>query len=82
MKPKAHFDWMPIETAPTDGREALVFRPLAHKSGDSHIAIKRLTGGNTGCWGHTVPAGQTPVNPTDGYCHTTHWMPLPAPPAA
>ena len=74
--------WQPIETAPTDGREALVYRPLAEKSGDTPLTIKRLIGGNRGCWDSTVPDGATPTNPTDGYCHTTHWMPLPAAPGA
>ena len=74
--------WQPIETAPTDGREALVYRPLAEKSGDTPLTIKRLIGGNRGFWDSTVPDGATPTNPTDGYCHTTHWMPLPAAPGA
>lgn len=74
--------WLPIETAPLDGRRALVFRPLAEKSGDEPIAVKRLIGGNrNSCWGKTVPAGEAPCNPTDGACHVTHWMPLPDEPA-
>lgn len=73
-------DWKPIETAPADGRKALVFRPLAARSGDEPIAVKRLIGGNQFCWDKTVPKGQQARNPTDGACHVTHWMPLPAPP--
>ncbi|WP_421202669.1 DUF3850 domain-containing protein [Aeromonas sp. 602658] len=70
--------WLPIETAPRDGRKALVYRPLAENSGDERIAVKRLTGGQSNnCWDKTVPPGATPCNPTDGACHVTHWMPLP-----
>jgi hypothetical protein len=72
--------WLPIECAPMDGRLALVYRPLARESGDEPVAIKRLTGGDGHCWPCTVPEGATPTNPTDGSCHVTHWMPLPAPP--
>lgn len=74
--------WLPIETAPRDGRKALVYRPLAENSGDERIAVKRLTGGRSNnCWDKTVPPGETPCNPTDGACHVTHWMPLPDEPA-
>lgn len=72
--------WQPIESAPKDGRLALVYRPLAQESGDEPIAIKRLTGGDGHCWPCTVPEGATPTNPTDGSCHVTHWQPLPASP--
>ena len=70
-------EWMPIETAPRDGRKALVYRPLARNSGDEPVAIKRLVDTDNTCWDCTVPAGSTPCNPTDGSCHVTHWMPLP-----
>lgn len=74
--------WLPIETAPHDGRKALVYRPLAENSGYERIAVKRLTGSRSNhCWGKTVPPGETPCNPTDGACHVTHWMPLPDEPA-
>jgi hypothetical protein len=75
-------EWQPIETAPSDGRVALVYRPLARASQDEPIAMKRLIGGNHHCWSGTVPDGSEPYNPTDGACHVTHWMPLPAPPSA
>ncbi len=73
--------WQPIETAPGDGRMAIVYRPLARNSSDEPIAVKRLVGRNNYCWPCTVPEGAAPTNPTDGACHATHWMPLPAPPA-
>ena len=79
--PFAHeHGWQPIETAPKDGRMALVFRPLARNSRDEPVALKRLIGGNNHCWDSTVPEGSRPTNPTDGSCHVTHWMPLPEPP--
>ena len=71
------FEPQPISTAPSDGRKALVYRPLAHLSLDRHWDVKRLIGGNNHCWECTVPPGQQPCNPTDGACHVTHWMPLP-----
>lgn len=77
---RAEREWRTIETAPKDGRKALVFRPLAEKSGDCRVAVKRLIGGNNHCWESTVPAGQKPTNPTDGACHVTHWMDIPPPP--
>lgn len=69
--------WLPITTAPDDGREAIVYRPLAKESGDKPVAVKRMVGGNNFCWEQTVPEGEIPTNPTDGACHATHWMPLP-----
>lgn len=38
--------WRPIETIPTDGRRVLVYRPLAHKTGDEQIAAKHAQGGS------------------------------------
>ena len=72
--------WQDISTAPKDGREVLVYRPLARLTRDEPVAIKRLIGGDNHCWPRTVPEGATPCNPTDGSCHVTHWMPLPAAP--
>lgn len=72
--------WRQIESAPKDGRLALVYRPLARLTSDEPVAVKRLIGGDDHCWPRTVPEGQKPCNPTDGACHVTHWMPLPAAP--
>lgn len=74
--------WRPISTIPTDGRRVLVFRPLAERTNDQPIAIKRTRGWNEWCWPETVPSGAKSTNPTDGACHATHWMPLPAAPDA
>ena len=76
----AEQEWKDIATAPTDGRLALVYRPLARLTHDEPVAIKRLIGGNHHCWERTVPEGHEPCNPTDGACHVTHWMPIPEPP--
>ena len=73
-------EWQPIETAHSDGRMAIVYRPLANMSDDEPVTIKRLIGGNNTCWNCTVPEGEFPCNPTDGACHVTHWMPIPDPP--
>lgn len=72
--------WRDIESAPKDGSEVIVYRPLASNSGDKEIAIKRTVSYNNSCWQSTVPEGREAVNYTDGACYPTHWMPLPAAP--
>jgi len=74
--------WRDIATAPRDGSDALVYRPLARLTNDEPVAIRRLIGGDNYSYERTVPKGEKPCNPTDGSCHVTHWMPLPAPPSA
>lgn len=77
-------EWISVkDRLPDDsmiGSELLFFRPLAKKSGDNQVAIKVYVGKHTGCWNQTVPERHDPFNPTGGYCHVTHWMPLPSPP--
>ena len=82
VEARAAHQWLPIDTAPGDGRMAIVLRPLAAMSHDQPVALKRLIGGNNHCWEATVPDGQEPCNPTDGCCHVTHWLPLPTPPVS
>jgi hypothetical protein len=65
--------WQPIETAPRDGSEIVVYRPLAHETSDPHITIAR-----TVPYPRTSPQGVEHY--TDRVCHPTHWMPLPNPP--
>ncbi len=72
--------WQPIETAPKDGTLILLYRPLAGRTNDPVIAIKRGVPRDTGCWEETVPHGMDDSNYTDGCCKATHWMPLPAAP--
>jgi len=59
--------WQPIESAPTDGRNVLVFCPRASDHGYKRI---RLTWRKDGKW---QGANNTLWPPT-------HWRPLPAPP--
>lgn len=73
-------EWQPIETAPKDGTEILVFRPLAHLTNDPQISILKGVKSNKGCWDETIPDGMSNDNFTSGYCKPTHWMPLPAAP--
>ena len=78
--PTAQPEWQDISTAPRDGTEILVFRPLAHKSGDKQMAIKRSVNENNFCWPDTIPEGREAINYTNGACYPTHFMFLPEPP--
>jgi hypothetical protein len=67
--------WQPIETAPKDGAECLVYGKW---EGEVYGAYKGLLAGvasfNYGQWSLTLG---------DCYsctCNPTHWMPLPPPP--
>lgn len=69
-------DWQPIETAPRDGTEILVFGKWDGEVNDftpipADAGVARWTGGAwcavwTDCYSVT--------------CNATHWMPLPPPP--
>ena len=78
---EAH-EWRPIETAPKDGTEVMLYRPLAYKTHDPVIAIKETSKHNRPPWDCTVPKGCEPINYTEGACYPSYWQPLPAPPAA
>lgn len=74
-------EWIDIEAElPPPGDKCLFYRPLAANSGDEIVAVKVAKSTNQFCWKSTVPQGKDPVNYSSGSCHTTHWMPLPAPP--
>lgn len=73
-------DWQPIETAPRDGTRILLYRPLADRTNDDKIDIKRGVPRDNSCWEETIPPGMDATNYTDGACKATHWMPLPEPP--
>lgn len=73
-------DWQPIETAPRDGTRILLYRPLADRTNDDQIDIKRGVPRDNTCWEETIPPGMDATNYTDGACKATHWMPLPEPP--
>ena len=61
-------EWQPIETAPKDGAEALVWGP---KQDCAYLAVW-----NDGWW--VVDVHPDPW--TELLSSPTHWMPLPAPP--
>lgn len=75
-------EWQPIESAPRDGTVVILYRPLAHKTHDPQITIRRTLSNDRGCWPATVPKGRDGKNFTEGSCYATHWMPLPEPPEA
>ena len=62
-------DWQPIETAPMDGTEVLLF-------GDRFDSAY-LCAFHDGEWKY---AGRYPDCWDGGIVNPTHWMPLPAPP--
>jgi hypothetical protein len=74
--------WLPIETAPKDGKKVMLYRPLAGESNDPVVTIRRTTKTSQHCWPDTIPPGRDGQNFTEGSCYATHWMPLPAPPDA
>ena len=74
--------WQPISTAPMDGREVLLYRPLAERTNDPIVTIRRTTDYDSHCWEATIPEGADGSNFTEGSCYATHWMPLPQPPNA
>lgn len=72
--------WRPIEEAPRDGSEVVLFRPLAYKTNDPIIAIRETTDYKVHAWKDTVPQGRDGINYNLGSCYATHYMPLPKPP--
>mgnify|MGYP003501912451 FL=1 len=79
-------DWQPIETAPKDGTDILVyFAPITGRlSGWWKVSWENLYGDRTpadGSW--CVDDNKHGPYPLRGYCagDDTHWMPLPEPPA-
>lgn len=60
-------EWQPIETAPKDGTEFLVF---CTDDGHSYICFCNYLAG--GYWNPDAEVG--------GKLNPTHWMPLPKPP--
>jgi len=72
--------WLPIDTAPRDGSAVLLFRPLAQKTHDPIVTIRKSIPRASHVWEATVPPGCDGKNFTEGSCYATHWMPLPEPP--
>jgi len=63
-------EWQPIETAPKDGTEILIFV-------DGHREVSHFEAGETG-WPWVDYSGTSAWR----IDLPTHWMPLPAPPAS
>lgn len=69
-------DWQPIETAPKDGTEVLLFtrsdvgpeKDYWESFGDPHFSTVQIGAFEDGKWHQNVIGG------------ATHWMPLPSPP--
>ena len=72
--------WMPIETAPRDGSMVLLYRPLAGKTQDPVVTIRRSVQHERHVWEVTIPPGCDGKNFTEGSCYATHWMPIPEAP--
>lgn len=64
-------EWKPIETAPKNGNEILLFGPC-YRDRTGHYAPDV----NVGWWGNGIWQTRTP----DEEISPTHWMPLPAAP--
>lgn len=74
-------NWQPIETAPKDGTEILIFRPIGTQH-DPWMFVATWQQCD-GC-GSVVDGGifmsNACVDSYVGTTHATHWMPLPEPP--
>ena len=69
-------EWQPIETAPKDGRDLLLWDGISPEDGPSVMIgqwVPRV-GSTRGVW--VASYGD------DYYITATHWMPLPEPPDA
>lgn len=71
-------EWQPIETAPKDGSDVLLYFPLEGLKGWSRVVIChwRTIGDERGHW---VWQDRAVRGYSDAY-KPTHWMPLPEPP--
>lgn len=69
-------EWQPIETAPKDGTEILIYEPsyLGVDSGKIYTASW-----DCDCYNTWIEAGGERYMSFD---NATHWMPLPSPPAS
>jgi hypothetical protein len=69
-------EWLPIETAPKNGDEVLLFGYWLKEIGCDIESAMTAGCFEMGKWFATI---------TDGYaceCEPTHWMPLPPPPTS
>ncbi|MBC9176780.1 DUF551 domain-containing protein [Pseudoroseomonas ludipueritiae] len=71
---KAALQWLPIETAPRDGNNILVWPfTFANWAGTHHVVTMAWFDDNLKGWS---------IIGTGMIIHPTHWRPLPEPPAA
>lgn len=73
-------DWQPIETAPRDGTEILVWGPTLGHLGDSGFAVVTFVVCNDGNAFWRVAVGPDGRQLALLIGVATYWMPLPAPP--
>lgn len=78
-------EWQPIETAPKDGTEILVFVPFV--TGPAIVVVHWTDdGSSTRDDFEDEPDGEGWTEPHDGYVgmwdDASHWMPLPKPPSS
>ena len=67
-------EWQPIEMAPRDGSEIVLYGPCRPRSSSGRYARDA----NVGWWAD----GYWNVRVGGEICDATHWLPLPPPPAA
>lgn len=72
--------WLPIESAPKDGRTIIVAREMGDFGG--WVKGHARWHGGTALVSGWVSHGFDPVMSNLGLAHPTHWMPLPAAPGA
>ena len=65
--------WRPIESVPRDGTRVIAYRPEAPATQANVFEI--VAGDN-----RATKSPQGVTHYTNGWCHPTHWQPLPAPP--
>jgi hypothetical protein len=75
--------WEPIETAPKDGSEILVFwmADFSHVGGPltpTCQVVAWMGKGEEACWVDPLGGSEEGLRPISG--EPTHWMPLPDPP--
>jgi len=79
MRVEKSVEWRPIETAPKDGTDVVIYAPncgvlVAYWSDSIWASVNNPVRGQGGGWVQEVHRSDTCV------FSPTHWMPLPSPP--